>query len=59
MVTRPLLRAGFFLVWAGYMAWEAIDQTRWFLRWPMAVFALVALGLAVHVARIAQRQRAG
>jgi hypothetical protein len=57
-VTQPLLRAGFFLVWAGCMAWMAIDMSRWFLRWPMSAFALLALGLAVHFARVARRQLA-
>ena len=58
VVTRPLLRAGFFLLWAGYMAWMAIDSSRWFIRWPMVGFTVVALGLSVHFVRVALHQRA-
>jgi hypothetical protein len=55
-VTVPWLRAAFFLLWAGYLAWVAFESPKpWFLRWPMAGFALAALGLAVHFARIAAR----
>jgi hypothetical protein len=57
MVTHPWLRSGFFLLWTGFMAWSAWDTARWFVRWPMALFALVALGIAGHFARIALRQR--
>ena len=46
------------MIWAGFMAWSAFErEEQWFLRWPMVAFALTALGIAAHFARIAVRHR--
>jgi len=58
-VTRPMLRAAFFVLWAVFLAWSAFaGSDRWFLRWPMVGFAIVALGIAAHFFRVGMRQRA-
>ena len=57
-MTLAWLRAAYFVVFAGFLAWLAFERDRaWFMRWPMVVLAVMTLGLAAHFARIAMRQR--
>ena len=57
-VARPMLRATFFVLWAVYLALSAFSgPDRWFYRWPMAGFAIVALGIGAHFLRVGMRQR--